>query len=561
MIILAIESSCDETAVALVRDGREVLTDQVFSQADLHAIYGGVVPEIASRSHVDVISQLADRALAVTGLTRGDIDAVAVTCAPGLIGALLVGVNFAKSAALALGVPLIPVHHVRGHIAANYIAYPELKPPFVCLAISGGNTLICDVRDYTDLRILGATRDDAAGECFDKTARVLGLPYPGGKPIDDLSKTGDDRKYKLPIGHVDGCQYDMSFSGLKTAVINLAHTAEQKGEPLDKPSLAASFCRAMSESLVPRTMAAVRELGYDKLAVAGGVAANSRIRGDFQAACDAAGIRLFVPPLKLCGDNAAMIGCQAYYEYLRGARAGSELTPGPIWRSPRCRFMGVHDGHRARMKARFVRNGLDNFDDHSVLELLLFYAVPRRDVNELAHALLDHFGTLDAVFEASCEDMMRVPGVGENVATLLTLIPQVGRRYQMAKRRQQTILRSSEDAGNYLVPLYLYERTEVVYLLCLDAKCGLTSCKEVGRGVVNAAEVSVRAIVETALSQKAVSVILSHNHVDAYALPSREDELTTRRIRDALLLVGITLADHIIVCGEDYVSFADSGLL
>ena len=258
MIILAIESSCDETAVALVRDGREVLTDQVFSQADLHAIYGGVVPEIASRSHVEVISQLADRALAVTGLTRGDIDAVAVTCAPGLIGALLVGVNFAKSAALALGVPLIPVHHVRGHIAANYIAYPELKPPFVCLAISGGNTLICDVRDYTDLRILGATRDDAAGECFDKTARVLGLPYPGGKPIDDLSKTGDDRKYKL--------------------------------------------------------------------AVAGGVAANSRIRGDFQAACDAAGIRLFVPPLKLCGDNAAMIGCQAYYEYLRGARAGSELN-------------------------------------------------------------------------------------------------------------------------------------------------------------------------------------------------------------------------------------------
>jgi len=223
-------------------------------------------------------------------------------------------------------VPLIPVHHVRGHIAANYIAYPELEPPFVCLAISGGNTLICDVRDYTDLRILGATRDDAAGECFDKTARVLGLPYPGGKPIDDLSKTGDDRKYKLPIGHVDGCPYDMSFSGLKTAVINLAHTAEQKGEPLDKASLAASFCRAMSESLVPRTMAAVRELGYDKLAVAGGVAANSRIRGDFQAACDAAGIRLFVPPLKLCGDNAAMIGCQAYYEYLRGARAGSELN-------------------------------------------------------------------------------------------------------------------------------------------------------------------------------------------------------------------------------------------
>ena len=326
MIILAIESSCDETAVALVRDGREVLTDQVFSQADLHAIYGGVVPEIASRSHVEVISQLADRALAVTGLTRGDIDAVAVTCAPGLIGALLVGVNFAKSAALALGVPLIPVHHVRGHIAANYIAYPELEPPFVCLAISGGNTLICDVRDYTDLRILGATRDDAAGECFDKTARVLGLPYPGGKPIDDLSKTGDDRKYKLPIGHVDGCPYDMSFSGLKTAVINLAHTAEQKGEPLDKASLAASFCRAMSESLVPRTMAAVRELGYDKLAVAGGVAANGRLRQLVNDGAQKLGARVYLPELKFCGDNGAMIAAQGYYQYIAGHTAGLELN-------------------------------------------------------------------------------------------------------------------------------------------------------------------------------------------------------------------------------------------
>ena len=326
MKILAFESSCDETAVAVVENGRNVLTDQIFSQADLHAIYGGVVPEIASRSHVEVISRLAQRAVEAAGIEKSDIDAVAATYAPGLIGTVLVGLNFAKAAAMSLGVPLIPVHHIKGHVAANYIAYPELEPPFLCLAISGGNTLIIDVRSYTDLKVIGATRDDAAGECFDKTARVLGLPYPGGKPIDDLSKTGDDRKYKLPIGHVDGCPYDMSFSGLKTAVINLAHTAEQKGEPLDKPSLAASFCRAMSESLVPRTMAAVRELGYDKLAVAGGVAANSRIRGDFQAACDAAGIRLFVPPLKLCGDNAAMIGCQAYYEYLRGARAGSELN-------------------------------------------------------------------------------------------------------------------------------------------------------------------------------------------------------------------------------------------
>lgn len=326
MKILAFESTCDETAAAIVEDGRKILTDQIFSQADLHALYGGVVPEIASRCHVESIAQLAQKAIDAAGITRRDIDAVAVSYAPGLIGAVLVGVNFAKACALALNVPLIPVHHIRGHIAANYLAYPELEPPFLCLAISGGNTILVDVCGYTDMKILGATRDDAAGECFDKTARVLGLPYPGGKPIDDLSKTGDDRKYKLPIGHVDGCLYDMSFSGLKTAVINLAHTAEQKGEPLDKASLAASFCRAMSESLVPRTMAAVRELGYDKLAVAGGVAANSRIRGDFQAACDAAGIRLFVPPLKLCGDNAAMIGCQAYYEYLRGARAGSELN-------------------------------------------------------------------------------------------------------------------------------------------------------------------------------------------------------------------------------------------
>ena len=326
MIILSVESSCDETAVALVRDGREVLTDQVFSQADLHAVYGGVVPEIASRSHIEVIYQLADRALQVTGLTRRDIDAVAVTYAPGLIGALLVGVNFAKSLAYGLGVPLIPVHHIRGHIAANYLAFPDLEPPFLCLAISGGNTLIADVRDYTDIRVLGSTRDDAAGECFDKTARVLGLPYPGGRPLDELSQTGDDTKYHMPVSHVEGNPLDMSFSGLKTAVINLAHGAEQRGEELDRASLAASFCRAVSESLVPRTMEALRSLGYDKLAVAGGVAANSRIRRDFSEAAERAGAKLFIPPLKLCGDNAAMIGAQAYYEYLAGRRADAGLN-------------------------------------------------------------------------------------------------------------------------------------------------------------------------------------------------------------------------------------------
>ena len=326
MKILAFESTCDETAVAVVEDGRRILTDQIFSQADLHAVYGGVVPEIASRCHVESISLLAQRAIDAAGITRADIDAVAVSYAPGLIGAVLVGVNFAKAAALSLGVPLIPVHHIRGHIAANYLAYPELEPPFLCLAISGGNTILVDVRGYTDMHILGATRDDAAGECFDKTARVLGLPYPGGKPIDELSKGGDDGKYQFPLAHVAGHPYDMSFSGLKTAVINLVHNAEQKGEEIDRASLAASFTKAVSDSLVPRTVSAARELGYGKVVVAGGVAANSRIRADFQRAAAKEGFQLFIPPLKLCGDNGAMIGAQGYYEYLAGVRAGSDLN-------------------------------------------------------------------------------------------------------------------------------------------------------------------------------------------------------------------------------------------
>ena len=326
MLILSVESTCDETAVALVRSGREVLTDQIFSQADLHAVYGGVVPEIASRSHIEVISQLADRALAVAGVLKKDIDAVAVSYAPGLIGAVLVGVSFAKSAASALGVPLIGVHHIRGHIAANYLAYPELTPPFVCLAISGGNTLIVDVRDYTDLALLGQTRDDAAGECFDKVARVLGLGYPGGAAIDKLSRGGDDEKYELPQSHIEGSPYDMSFSGLKTAVINLVHNAAQKGEELDKASLCASFSKTVSDALVPRAVAAAKDLGRDTLVVAGGVAANSRIRADFELACRENGLRLFVPPLRLCGDNAAMIGAQGYYEYLAGHTANSALN-------------------------------------------------------------------------------------------------------------------------------------------------------------------------------------------------------------------------------------------
>ena len=289
MKILAFESSCDETAVAVVEDGRKVLTDQIFSQADLHAIYGGVVPEIASRSHVEVISMLSERAIQASDIKKSDIDAVAVTYAPGLIGTVLVGLNFAKAVALSLNVPLIPVHHIKGHVAANYIAYPELEPLFLCLAISGGNTLIIDVRSYTDLKVIGSTRDDAAGECFDKTARVLGLPYPGGKPIDLLSQGGDDKKYHLPRTHIEGSLYDMRFSGLKTAVINMVHNGEKKGEEIDKPSLAASFTAAVSDSLVPRTMMAAKELGYKKIAVAGGVAANSRIRADFKDAAEKAG--------------------------------------------------------------------------------------------------------------------------------------------------------------------------------------------------------------------------------------------------------------------------------
>ncbi|PWL75276.1 MAG: tRNA (adenosine(37)-N6)-threonylcarbamoyltransferase complex transferase subunit TsaD [Clostridiales bacterium] len=326
MKILAFESTCDETAVAVVEDGRKILTDQILSQASLHAVYGGVVPEIASRCHIEAISILSERAIKAAGIEKKDIDAVAVSYAPGLIGAVLVGVNFAKSCALALNKPLIPVHHIRGHIAANYLAYPELEPPFLCLAISGGNTLLVDVRGYTDMKIIGCTRDDAAGECFDKTARVLGLPYPGGKPIDDLSKGGDDSRYSFPIAHVDGNPYDMSFSGLKTAVINLVHNAQQKGEEIDRAALAASFTKAVSDSLVPRTMMAAKELGYKKIVVAGGVAANSRIRADFTAAAEKAGCSLYVPPLRLCGDNGAMIGAQGYYEYLAGHTAGSDLN-------------------------------------------------------------------------------------------------------------------------------------------------------------------------------------------------------------------------------------------
>ena len=326
MNLLAIESSCDETAAAVVRDGRTVLSDVIASQADMHAVYGGVVPEIASRKHVEAIAGLAREALARAGIDRSQVDGVAVTYAPGLIGAVLVGVSFAKAAAFALQKPLIPVHHVRGHIAANYITHPDLEPPFVCLCVSGGNTMIVDVRDYTDLTILGATRDDAAGECFDKAARVLGIGYPGGAPMDAMARGGDDTRYALPRAHVEGAPLDMSFSGLKTAVVNLVHNAAQKGEELDLPGLAASFAAAVSDTLVPRTMAAAREKGYGKVEVAGGVAANSRLRAELEAACRKSGDKLYLPALSLCGDNAAMIGCQGYYEYQAGHTAGMDLN-------------------------------------------------------------------------------------------------------------------------------------------------------------------------------------------------------------------------------------------
>ena len=326
MNILAVESSCDETAVAIVRDGREVLTDRIASQVDLHRLYGGVVPEIASRKHIEAISGLADQALAQTGLKRSDIDAVAVTYALGLIGAVLVGVNFAKAAAFSMGKPLIPVHHIRGHIAANYLAYPELEPPFLCLVVSGGHTMLVEVKDYTDMNILGTSLDDAAGECFDKVARVLGMPYPGGAALDKMAKLGDEKRYTLPRSKPGENPYNMSFSGLKTAALNLIHHAEQVGEKLDIPGLCASFSAAVSDTLVPRVVMAMEQTGYRKIAVAGGVAANSRIRRDILQAADKLDAKVYMPPLHLCGDNGAMIGAQAYYEYLAGNLADMSLN-------------------------------------------------------------------------------------------------------------------------------------------------------------------------------------------------------------------------------------------
>jgi len=329
MLILGIESSCDETAASVSRDGREILSNVVLSQVDMHAIYGGVVPEIASRSHVEGIHGVVQQALTDAGVTLADLDAVAVTYAPGLIGALLVGVNFAKGLALSAGKPLIPVHHIRGHIAANYIAFPELKPPFTCLVVSGGHSLIADIRDYTDMAILGSTRDDAAGEAFDKAARVLGLTYPGGVQIDRLAQAGDPNAYKLPRAKIDGAPWDFSFSGLKTAILNTANRAAQKGETLDRAGLSASFCRAVADELAPRAINAALHCGHGVLAAAGGVAANSFLRRALEDGCRKHGLKLYVPPVSLCGDNAAMIACQGFFEAQAGVRADASLNAHP----------------------------------------------------------------------------------------------------------------------------------------------------------------------------------------------------------------------------------------
>ena len=326
MYILAIESSCDETAAAVSKDGREILSNVVATQIAEHRLYGGVVPEIASRRHTENINAVVKEAMEKSGLSLSDIDAIAVTYAPGLIGALLVGTSFAKGLAMATGKPLIPVHHIAGHIASNYIAHEELKPPYLCLVASGGHSHIVEILDYTKFRVVGRTRDDAAGECFDKVGRVIGFPYPAGKFIDDAAKNGDGNFYKLPKPVVNGSVYDFSFSGLKTAVINMAHNAEQKGESLHRDNMAASFQKTVAEILTEKTILAAKDLGYKTIALAGGVSANSGVRQKLSEECEKNGFSLYMPPLSLCGDNAAMIACQGYYDFLAGKRADESLN-------------------------------------------------------------------------------------------------------------------------------------------------------------------------------------------------------------------------------------------
>lgn len=326
MILLGIESSCDETAAALVEDGRTILSSVIASQVEEHKIYGGVVPEIASRRHSEAIVGVVQEALSQAGKSLADLDGIAVTYAPGLIGALLVGVNFAKGLALSTGLPLIPVHHLRGHIASNYLSSPGLEPPFLCLVVSGGHSHIVQVEDYTKLKILGRTRDDAAGEAFDKAARAMGIPYPGGVEMDRIAEEGNPAAYKLPHPHVEGAPLDFSFSGLKTAVLNLLNNARQKGEEISVPDLCASYRRAVVSCLTENFFKAAEMTGAKTLAAAGGVSANRLLRRELERLAGERGLPLYLPDKSLCGDNAAMIASQGYYEFLAGNTAGMDLN-------------------------------------------------------------------------------------------------------------------------------------------------------------------------------------------------------------------------------------------
>lgn len=326
MKILAIESSCDETAAAVVGDGRKVISSIVASQVEEHRLYGGVVPEIASRRHAEAIVPVVKQALEQANTTLSDIDAIAVTYAPGLIGALLVGVNFAKGLSLSTGIPLVPTHHLRSHIASNYISNQELKPPFLCLVVSGGHSHIVMVEDYTKMKIIGKTRDDAAGEAFDKAARTMGMPYPGGIELDKVAENGNPLAFKLPRPVVHDAPYDFSFSGLKTAVINLIHNASQKGEELNKADVCASFRYAVVDCLTTNFLKAAEDYKMNKLVIAGGVSANSLLRSTLKEECEKRGYKLYMPDKSLCGDNAAMVGSQGYYEYLSGNIAGTDLN-------------------------------------------------------------------------------------------------------------------------------------------------------------------------------------------------------------------------------------------
>lgn len=327
--ILAIESSCDETAAAVVKNGREVLSNIISSQIALHTLYGGVVPEIASRKHIEKINQVIEAALAEAKMTLEDMTAVAVTYGPGLVGALLVGVAEAKAIAYGAKKPLVGVHHIEGHVSANFIEHPDLEPPFVCLIVSGGHTHLVIVRDYGEFEIIGRTMDDAAGEAFDKVARAVGLGYPGGPKVDRAAKEGNIHAIEFPRARVGGSEYDFSFSGMKSAVLNYINQAQMKGETISVPDLCASFQNAVVDVLVSRAVTAAKEFGYDKLAIAGGVASNSALREGMRKACEREGLKLYYPSPIYCTDNAAMIGAAAYYEYINGARAGWDLNAVP----------------------------------------------------------------------------------------------------------------------------------------------------------------------------------------------------------------------------------------